>query len=698
MALALAVLIPAIPGHSQGFEDPETDLPVALVADRIVVDSEAGIVTAEGSVEVYYGDRTLTAERIIYNDKTGRIAATGPITLRDPSGVTVFADAAELDADLVNGLVTGARSVMGKNARLAAVEARRLDERYNTLSKAVYSPCKVCSEDPTPLWRIRARRVIHDEEERVIHYEDATFDVMGIPIAWLPYFRHPDPTVKRASGFLVPKFKSSSVYGYGIKVPYYLVLGDHSDLTITPFLMLEEDPILELEYRRAFESGDIRISGSATVNDYLGSTRFHGHLDSEGYFTTVDGINWGWDVTLVSDDRYFGRFDFTYPDRLTSEAYVRKYDRWGFFDVSGLYFQSLRIREAAGQIPWALPVLDGRYDLDDPWLGGRISLTASSHTLVRDEGRDVIRLSLGTDWERQSILDWGLSLTAFAGVRGDLFVYGGDPTLGDGSEARLTGIAGVEVRYPLVTDTFIGMTHMIEPVVQAIVAPYGGNDPDIPVEDSLVTEFDETNLIDRNHFSGLDNVEEGPRLNVLLRYELISGNGLDLDASLGRVFRVRPQLSFSSGSGLRETGSDYVASWSAGYAPYFKMRHRLRIDDEGSLTRNEVFGQVNVAPVAVSARYLFYEADPEIGAAIDREEITGSLRVGVTDNWSFLTFAQRDLALDSGVQYGGSVTFKNECCSVALALRRQQTGSANDPVSTSVNLEVKLFTLGADQE
>ena len=701
-ALAVIVtslaLIPAIPAHSQTFEPPTVEQPVALVADKIVVEAETGLVIAEGSVEVYYGERTLTANRIVYDNNTGKISATGPLTLRDPSGVTVFADAAELDADLVDGLVSGARSVMGENTRLAAVEARRINERYNTLSKAVYSPCKVCKEDPTPLWRIRARKVIHDEENRIIHYEDATFDVMGIPIAWLPYFRHPDPTVKRASGFLIPDFLNSTTFGYGIKVPYYWVIDDHSDLTITPFIMTRDGLILDLEYRRAFEKGSISVGGSATINDYLGSTRFHGHLDTEGLFRTDSGIEFGWDVTVASDDPYLGRFDFDYPDRLTSEVFVRKYDRTGYFDVSGVYFQSLRDNEPTGVIPRALPIIETRYNMDDPFLGGKFGLIASSYSLYRDRGRDVSRLSLGADWERQSILNWGLSVTAFAQVRGDLFVYSDDPILGSGSEARLSGLAGVEARFPLVTDTRNGVTHMFEPIVQAIVAPYGGNGNQFPVEDSLVTEFDETNLIDRNHFSGLDNVEEGPRLNVMVRYERISDDGLRLEASAGRVLRVRPQGAFTSGSGLSGTDSDFVAAWSAAFDPYFQVRHRVRVNDDGRLTRNEVFGQIKIDPVELTAGYLFFEADPGIGAATDREEISGFLQIGLDDNWSITTFAQRDLVAGANVQYGGSVKFSNECCSVEVLLKRKETASSNDPASTSVNVSVKLFTLGAADE
>ena len=90
--LVILVLSPALPAHSQDVDLPAADLPVALVADSITVESETGRVIAEGSVEVYYGQRTLTADRIVYDDKTGRISASGPLTLRDASGTTVFAE------------------------------------------------------------------------------------------------------------------------------------------------------------------------------------------------------------------------------------------------------------------------------------------------------------------------------------------------------------------------------------------------------------------------------------------------------------------------------------------------------------------------------------------------------------------------------------------------------------------------------
>ena len=369
-AMLCLVALPLVEAHAQDIERPSADQPVALIADEINFDSNTGRVTASGSVEVYYGDRTLTADKIVYDDNTGRVEAVGDIVLRDPTGTTVFADTADLDADLKDGLVTGARSVLSEHTRLAAVEARRIDERYNTLSKVVYSPCRVCPDQPNPLWRIRARRVIHDEVEKVIHYENATFDVFGVPIAWLPYFQHPDPTVERASGFLSPSFEGSGNFGYGIKTPYFLTLGDSADLTISPFLMTEEFPLLELEYRRLFQSGQMRIGGSIGFSNFDGEERLRGHVDADGLWDIGWDIDAGFDINFASDDNYLNFFDLLDEDRLTSEVFLRRYDDQGYFDVTGVRFQSLRDNEFAGDIPIGLPVFDARYDLNEPWLDG----------------------------------------------------------------------------------------------------------------------------------------------------------------------------------------------------------------------------------------------------------------------------------------------------------------------------------------
>lgn len=695
ISFVIVAMVPAVQAQTDLFGRPDPDQPITLVADSIVFSERDQTVIAEGSVEVYYGDRTLTADRIVYNDTTGRISATGAIVLRDPTGTTVYASTADLDANLRDGLVDSARSILTENVRLAAVEARRVDGRYNTLSKVVYSPCYVCAEDPTPLWRIRARRVIHDEETRIIHYENAYFDVLGIPIAWLPYFRHPDPTVKRASGFLTPAFLSSSTFGYGLKIPYYWVIDGQSDFTIQPFFTTNDGLILEGEYRRVFRSGELTFGGSIGYDDYDGEDSIRGHVETEGRFHVGNDIKAGWDINFSSDDGYLRRFDFDTSDRLTSELFVERYRRSGFFDASLLYFQSLRDNEPAGSIPRGLPVFEARQDFDELVLGGNLGAFVSGHTLVRNNGRDASRLTLGLDWERETILPIGLSLTGFAELRGDMFISEDDPTV-DEFTARLVGHVGLEARYPMVWESEGPDTHIIEPVVQVVLAPNDGNDASIPFEDSLVTEFDETNVIDRNHFSGLDNFEEGPRINLALRYEAIV-DPFSFDATIGRVYRFDAAPGFSTGSGLADTESDFVAFWQASYDPYVRISHRLRFSDNATITRNEVFGAIKLDPLEFGVTYSFFESDPTVGANLDREEVNAEALLRVDRNWSVGGFLQRDLQLGEFVRVGGQVTYENECCAIDVFVKRRFTESEDAPASTSVGVRIRLLTLGATE-
>jgi LPS-assembly protein len=693
-AAALALAAATLPARA---DEPAVNpgLPVALVADMVKFDTATGRVTASGNVEIFYGERTLTADRIVYDSDTGRITAEGNLVLRDPSGSTIFADSADLDAELRDGLVRGARSVMGENIKLSAAEARRVDARFNVLTKAVYSPCKVCPDDPVPLWRIRARRVIHDEVEKVIHYEDATLDVFGVPVAWLPWFSHPDPTIDRASGFLVPKFRQSSIYGYGVQVPYYWVIDDYSDLTFSPLLTTGDGVVGVVEYRRAFESGTFTTAGSLTYDDYEGSNEPHGHIEARGEFDLVEGFRWGFDGIAATDKGFLRRYDFSDEDRLTSELYVRRYRNNGFFDTTAVYFQSLRDNEPSGNIPVVLPDFDARHEMPGALLGGDLGVFASSYLLLRKEGLDSSRLSIGADWERQKILPTGLVLRGFAEVRGDLFVNDDFADIESATEFRFAPLAGIEARFPLIHESPGGVAHVLEPIAQAIIAPYGGNGSDIPNEDSQVTEFDETNLFDSSHFSGLDAFEEGPRFNLGLRYERIAPGGLNFDASVGRVLRLRAADEFTSGSGLDNAISDWVGTWSASYDPYVTVRQRLRIDDNFAVTRNEIGAELTFGRVALSTSYIFLEPDPTIEAPREREELAGNASFRVAPNWSLFGATRRDIQNSDFVDATLGLSFANECCEAVLYVSRAFTSSAGAPSSTSVGVLVKLITLGS---
>ncbi|MEX2518323.1 MAG: LPS assembly protein LptD, partial [Paracoccaceae bacterium] len=501
---------------------PDPASPVALVADEITFDEQTGVLTARGDVELYQQGKTLTAAAIRYDSRSERIAAEGPITLRTERGETVYADGADLDASLRDGLVQGARSVIAGGGKIAAAEAERIEGRYNVMGKAVFSPCEVCAAHPVPLWRIRAERIVHDQQERVIHYENAWFDVLGAPVAYLPYFQHPSPEVKRASGLLAPEFGTDRAYGVGVKIPYIVVLDDHSDLTLTPFITTEDGAILEVDYRRRFERGYVDLDLSFGVTDYDDAGGAEARLGAfgSGRYLVSEGVHAGFDLAFAADDAYLRRYDYTDLDRLRSEAFVRAYDGPNRASVDVAYLQSLRDNDPQGQIPMVLPEISLRRVWATPGVGGELGVELDSVILVREDDRDVGRLSLGADWSRQHTTSSGVILRGFTDAQADLYQINDDPAF-DSRAARFVPRIGAEARMPFSRVDGAGRTHVVEPIIQFSVAP-DVRDGDIPNEDSVVIEFDEMNLFETNRSPGFDRVETGANITVGANYEMIN--------------------------------------------------------------------------------------------------------------------------------------------------------------------------------
>ncbi|MFN3614475.1 MAG: LPS-assembly protein LptD [Rubrimonas sp.] len=676
------------------------DVPVALTADRVIYDEVRRTLTAEGDVEVYYGARTLTAEKIVYFADDDRIEATGPLALRDGEGSMLLADYAEVASDLNDGLISGARALIADGAGvMSAVEGRRVDGRYTVLSRAAYSSCEVCPEKPTPLWSIRARRVLHDAETRDVHYEDAVFEVAGVPIAWLPYFRHPDPSVERRSGVLAPTFRRSGTYGMAIKLPYFWAIDPSRDATLTAFPTERDGAILEGEYRQRFETGLLNVQGSVGYVDLgrAGNAALRGHVFATGRFaleneTLGPGAEWGFDLNFSADDGYLRRYGFSNRDRLMSEAFVENWQADTRFSLAAVYFQSLRDGESAGSMPFALPEFEvGRTFAAPDLLGGRFDLTGSGLALTRDDGADISRLTGALDWSREEVIGDLIAARVFGGVRLDTYHIADSADTPDGFATRFTPMAGLEAKLPLVRQDRSGATHLLEPGAQFVVSPSDDQRDRIPNEDSLLVEFDETNIFSVNRFPGFDRIEGGARMNIGLRYARIADDPLRVDAAVGKVFRFSEESSFSPETGLENRSSDTVMSWTLGWGEDYSLGHRLRLGDDFTFARNEIAAQARLGPATVTGGYVYLAKDDTAGALRDREEVSLGLTLDVTDNWSLLGFGRRDLDESRFVEVSTGLRFRNECAELEFFVERDFTSSRDAPPSTDFGLRVRLF-------
>jgi len=675
----------------------------ALVADEVRVDT-AGQLVATGGVEVYYQGRTLRAQSITYDRTTDQLRITGPIVLVDGESTVLVASQAELSADLSEGILESARLVLNRELQMAASQIQRVAGRYTALDNVVASSCKICNDNPTPLWEIRARRVIHDQQERQIYFDHAQFRVVGLPVAYFPRLRMPDPTLKRTSGFLMPQFRTNSGLGVGVKLPYFKTLGPYRDITITPYLSTKSGRSLELRYRQAFATGEIEVNGALSRDQRLpGETRHY--LTATGSFRLPADFRLSFRGEVVSDPAYLLDYGLPLKDRLDSQIEITRVRRNEFIMGRLVGIKSIRDGEVNATLPTIISDLTVHRRFSGGPLGGVAGLRFQTHGSLRSsnepndldgngtaDGRDVLRTSLRLDWRRNLTLPMGLVASVLGEATADAYLIRQDAVY-SGSHTRLHGAVATELRWPLVKFGANGVGHFLEPVVQLAWAPQGTET--VPNEDSLLVEFDEGNLFSLNRFPGSDAIERGARANLGLSYTRIDPAGWTLSAAIGRVIRKQDLDQFTVASGLDGVKSDWLAATQIQTDGGLMLRHRMLFDADFAVTKSETGFDLQRDRYGIAGSYFWVVADGEE----DRPDAVSQLAVDglykMNDNWTASASARYDFRTDRANEAGLGLQFRNECVSLDLSLSRRFASSTSVQATTDFGLSVDLVGFGS---
>ena len=673
-----------------------------LVADSVAL-TGTSVIVAQGHVEIFFQGRRLTASLIRFDGNTNRLKIEGPIVLTDDRGTFIIADQADLAADLTNGILTSARVVLNQQMQIAAAQVQRVDGRFTAMERVAASSCKVCAGNPTPLWEIRARRVVHDQEEQQLYFDQAQLRVGGLPIFYLPRLRMPDPTLQRATGFLMPAIRTTTALGTGLKMPYFITLGRSRDLLITPYLSSKSGRSVELRYRQAFSSGEITLNGAISRDTILpGENR--AYFQGLGSFELPQDFKLTFRAELVSDPSYM--LDYGYPekDRLDSRVEISRTRRNEYISGRLIGFHTTRIGESDETIPSIIGDMTyhRRFSLGE--LGGEGGLRFQTHSAYRTsnalsdgnldgipDGRDVTRGSIRADWRKNWVLSNGMVAAVLGEATADLYNISQDPIYG-GVTARGHANAGVELRWPLVKTQSNGVSHLIEPVAQLVWSTKGNSA--LPNEDSTLVEFDESNLLALNRFPGSDAVESGFRANLGVSYLRVNPMGWTMGATLGRVIREEDPLQFSAGSGLAGITSDWLAGFQIKAGSGLQLTSRFLVDDALTVTKGEMrLGTVGKR-YSIDLGYVQAVADPAESRPLPTRELTIDSSIKLNAGWTANLAGRYDLEAERAARAGVGLTFRNECLSVDVSLSRRFTSSTSVTPTTDFGLSVALLGFG----
>lgn len=730
VALSLGLLLPLLgsplaPAAAQEVADVvKPGDTIEFAADTLTYEETNDTVTATGNVVVTREGYRLRADEVSYDRKTGFVEARGNVVIVDPEGNQAYGERVEVSESLRDATIENILIVLDQGGRLAARSGTRIAGR-SELNRAVYSPCAVADAEgcpKQPLWQIKAVKVVHDPTRKRLYYQNATLEFFGIPVLYLPELSHPDGEARNASGLLVPDVRYRRALGFGVDLPYFLSLSPETDLTLTPTIYTDANPVLGFEGRHLFDGGPVRIGAIGTWANRLdaidsngsqmaedekirGYVFANGQLQHDSRWRSTFGVRW------TTDDTFLRRYDISRDDSLRNFYTLERFGSDSYLTVEGWAFQGLRVTDRPGITPVALPLIDFQWRPESTLLGGRTQIRANSLAITRTDGQDMQRALLSARWDRSHITTLGQRITATLLARGDVYhvsdanlaedlLYAGS----DGFQARAIPVAALDFDWPL-AGAALGGIQTLTPRVQVVASPTGLN-KGIPNEDARATDLEDINLFSLNRFPGYDRWEGGTRVTYGAQWTL-DRPGWRIQAELGQSYRLSEVNDLvPSGTGFTGNFSDVVGRLDVRWGSFITLTHRFRLDKKNlDIRRNEVDATIGGRSTYATVSYVRLNRDIELEDLEDREEVRLGARVQVARNWSLFGSTVIDLTSQheqplseadgfEPVRHRLGIAYEDECFELGVTWRRDYTRDRDYLSGNTFLVRIALKNLG----
>ncbi|MEP3233134.1 MAG: LPS assembly protein LptD [Hyphomicrobiales bacterium] len=707
-----------------------------LDADTLTFDTNRDVVTVSGDVQIFFAGNSLEADSVVYDRKAGTLKAVGKVRLIEVGGNSIRSEEVELSEDFKNGFVKSLQIETIDETYFAAASGEFVDGNKTVLKNGVYSVCAVCRVKPgrIPTWRIKAEEIIIDDVSHRIRYKKASFEFLGVPVAYLPAFSHVDPRVKQKTGILGPHFLQDSDLGIGFGIPIYYAVDESRDLTFTPTYLTKQGLLGEIEWRQRTARGayTLHLAGidQQDPDEFSGESgeqSFRGGLRTTGSFDIASQWNAGWDILALTDRTFAEDYErlTSRVDRFTSNVNLTGLGKTNHFDARGLFFNILDDDDGItgnlqSQQAIVHPSIDYDGIIDKAIVGGQVSFATNVTALSRaDEDVNVIngqnfldgasgtqgRASAEVEWKRRFIAKGGHVLTPLLAVRGDVQAFsqteaGITGVSGEDQVARGQVTAGLEWRYPVLI-TQGNTSHIFEPITQIFASPNEQQIDRFLNEDSQTLVLDDTNIFSRDRFAGFDRAEGGVRTNIGFTHKTQWNDWFKTDVLVGQSFHLAGTNSFSeqgiasleTENGLQEDRSDLVARIAATAVDQFSLVGRIRVDnDYADINRGDISAVYYSDILSLNAGYTFVK-EQEVDDLPRSSQANGGFSFKAHEYWTVFGDARYDFDDNRFVNNRFGLTFDDKQLRVSLAYVRD-FDEQGDLDEEGIEFSINFRTLG----
>ena len=550
--------------------------------------------------------------------------------------------------------------------------------KYKTdLSKGVFTVCKK-RDGKCPPWTLKAKKISHDKVKKTIYYEHATLKLYDIPIFYFPKFFHPDPTVKRQSGFLAPFFTNSTTVGTGFALPYYWAISDNKDLTFSPKIYTKENVLFLNEYRQAFRNGFLTLDTSYTEGyKNTSSTKTDG---SRNHIFADFNLNFNQDesyqsnlhlkIQRTSNDTYFKKHDINTALVNSENATLENEIKYSFsnddtsFDLTAAVYEDLSVDKKSDKYEYILPnIMYGKTFFTEKF--GTLNFTSNALYSKFDTNKNKTFLTNDIIWSPSSYITKKGFMNSFEGmIRNTNYEARKTKEYKDeGTVNELNTVLTYKSSLPLQKDG-INYSNFFSPNFMLRYAP--GHMRNLSNKDVYLRY---TNLYSMNKTS---EIEDG--LSAILGFdfkinEKVSNesNKEKFSLSLGQVFNFDENKDIPSKSSLDQKMSDVVGEINYNFSKIGKIDYKFSIDHNlNELNYNEVSTELNFGKVQFNLDYL--EQQNHIGL---EHYVSSGVSLNFNDNNKLTFSTKKNFKTESTELYNLSYQYAIDCLTAGLAYRRE---------------------------
>ena len=646
---------------------------IEITADKIEVFNNGNKIKATGNILIQTEEYSSSTDNLIYDKSKERVKTSGNIIIKDKIENYYYFDKFISDKDFNNAGGTNTKIRLNDGSRIVGKTFIRTNSNINQINDALYTPCvnENYITENCPGWKLSAKKVIHDVEKQNIYYEGATLSILNVPVLYSPFFSHPDPSVKKRSGLLMPSISSDNNLGTTFSIPYFFNLSSNFDVTLTPNIQSKADDYYSVNYRHLTKNHQFNIDSSISNDKYNTGTKNHIFVNGEvrNPFGKFD-----YKIQTSNNDTYLRKNHIDELTILTSGLNFTKEMDNSYLDFSSSIHKHLN-NSSNQKWEYVYPSIsfdiynykDSIYGLD--W---KIDNSLLNYKTINK------------DYEQQlssEILSDSIHISKKTGLKfvntiQNRLIYFNN-SVNNYSQLRVFPQLSSKISYPL-SKSKNNRSEILEPIVMPILAPHNNYANDQNISNS--------NIFSLNRETSLSQWESGPRINYGINW-LINNSDLVINNSLGQSIKAKKDNSTEI--------SNYFIGNSLDFGSIGYIKSDITIDRQDLyLKDNNINSSLNFDKIKFGFDY-DYETSNRIKTS---EQISIGAKVNFYKDTNLIMSARKDLMSDKSIGNAFGIHYENDCLAMSFDYFRDFTAIDDIEKSRGFSFTITLKPFGTSKQ